>query len=191
MNLNSNITTAFKEGKHQEALQTLYKTVLPKVRSYVLKNNGNADDGNDIFQDAVVILFKQIKSNELDIKQSVEGYLFTISRNLWINKAKRDARTDYREEVPEQDIVSDNVLGKLISKEREESIKHVFSQLGQKCAQLLKYIFYDGYSLAEVADLMEFSSAEVAHTSNYRCKKKLIALVGDNKELKKTLKESE
>lgn len=183
----SEIITAFQRGDQQTALGVLYRTVLPNVRGYILKNSGSEEDAKDIFQDAVMILYKQLKMNKLEITQSVESYLFSVARNLWINKAKRDARASYVEEVPEPTPDGRGIMADLISKEREDRILGVLDQLGERCATLLKYVFYMDYTLAEVTEKMGFSSSEVAHTTHYRCKKKLINLVSGNTDFKNNL----
>lgn len=182
------IVEAIKNGDQQKLLKELYKTVLPKVRAYIMKNSGSEDEANDMFQDAVVVWYKQLKSNQLEIKQSLEAYLFTIAKNLWINKAKRDARIHFTDEVKEDKALTANTLSTLISAEREKAVMGVLNQLGERCAQLLNYVFYQDYSLAEVTELMGFSSAEVTHTTHYRCKKKLMDLVSDNNSFKNLLK---
>ena len=182
------IVEAIKSGRNQELLNELYKTVLPKVKMYVTRNSGSEDEANDMFQDAVVVFYKQVKSNQLNIKQSIEAYIYTVAKNLWINKAKRDARIQFTDEIKEDKEVASNSLSFLISEEREATVRQVFGQLGARCAQLLNYVFYQDYSLAEVTELMGFSSSEVTHTTHYRCKKKLMTLVAGNDAFKNLLK---
>lgn len=182
------IVEAIKSGRNQELLNELYKTVLPKVKMYITRNSGSEDEANDMFQDAVVVFYKQVKSNQLNIKQSIEAYIYTVAKNLWINKAKRDARIKFTDEIKEDKDIAANSLSFLISEEREATVRQVFGQLGDRCAQLLNYVFYQDYSLAEVTELMGFSSSEVTHTTHYRCKKKLMTLVAGNDAFKNLLK---
>lgn len=161
--------------------------MLPKVQRYVQSNSGSEEDANDIFQDAVMIVYKQVMSNQLESTINLEAYLFTIAKNRWINKAKRDAKITAVDVLPETEQVNDNIFDLLVSKERESVIEKVLSGVGEQCKKLLHLIFYQGYSLSEVTEIMQFKSAEVAHTTNYRCKKKLKALVGENIEFKKML----
>ena len=130
-----------------------------------------------------------MKLNDFEINQSVEAYIFTVARNLWINKAKRDARIQYTDNVIETSEISpQNSLSLLITDERAKTIQTVLNQLGERCAQLLNYVIYQDYSLAEVTELMGFSSAEVTHTTHYRCKKKLTDLLKENTSFKQLLK---
>ena len=189
MKHDSEILRAIREGENQKVLNQLYLTVLPRIVGYVMKNSGSEEEAKDVFQDAVVIFYKQVKMNQLELRQSIAAYLFTVAKNLWINKAKREQRMHVTDEVPEQEQKSeDNLLSLLITREREQQVINVFNQLGDRCAELLRYVFYKDYSLAEVKEIMGFSSAEVAHTQHYRCKKKLSKLVSENVLFKKLLK---
>lgn len=182
------ILSAFRNGKLQLALDTLYVSLLPKVKSYVTRNSGTVEDAQDIFQDAVMILYKQVKSNKIDESLNLNAFVYTVAKNLWINKAKRNKKVVFVDEVPEGDKIEDNVLSSLITKERETQVRDVLQSLGEQCFKLIRAVFYENYSLAEAAKLLGFSSPEVAHTTNYRCKKKLIDLVKENKEFKSLLK---
>ena len=46
-----------RNDKYQKATNALYN-VLPAVKKYVSANSGTADDAKDIFQDALVVLYK-------------------------------------------------------------------------------------------------------------------------------------
>ena len=81
------IINAIISGKGNGILSVLYKETLPKVRNMVLKNNGNQEEANDIFQDAVLILFKQVRNGSFNTSYEMEGYIYTIAKNLWIKRA--------------------------------------------------------------------------------------------------------
>jgi len=53
------ILEAIRNGE-DGVLMHLYKQVLPKIKNYILKNNGSEDDAKDIFQDAVVIFYNML-----------------------------------------------------------------------------------------------------------------------------------
>jgi RNA polymerase sigma factor (sigma-70 family) len=187
LKVNSEIVILFKKGEDQKALNLLYKTVLPKVKRYVTNNGGDLAESEDIFQDAVMILYKLIKSNKFQPEQSVDAYLFTIAKNHWINKAKRDSKIKRVEELPETNRESENIYSLLISDERQKVIENILSQLGEKCHKILKMIFFEGYSLPEITKEMNFASDDVMHTTHYRCKNKLKGLVGENLEFRNML----
>ena len=86
------IINTIKTGCDQGALKFLYNRCFPKIRAYVCSNSGTKEDALDIFQDAVLILCKQVKSNKYNEKYEMDGFIFSVSRNLWINKMKKESK---------------------------------------------------------------------------------------------------
>jgi RNA polymerase sigma factor (sigma-70 family) len=169
-------------------LEYLYKRVLPKVKSYIIKNNGSEDDARDIFQDAVLIFYKYVKLGKFDEKNDIAGFIFSISRNLWINLAKKKNRLS---ELSEDVLTlphSDNAADDLITKEREEFVMKLFSQLGDSCKTILLYSIYHKLSMKEIKEKMGFTSENVAKTRNYKCKQRLMNLVKGSVSIKDMLR---
>ena len=181
----SMIIQSIRSGAHSAALQYLYDVSLKKVRGYILKNSGSKEDANDIFQDSVIILFNQIRLNKFNESNSIDGFIFSISKNLWIDKVRRDKKfTNY--DSPDQfNVISDstNLLEDLISKEKTQAMKEVFNLLDEKCQKILTYVIFEKRSMKEVSTLMNYSSDDVAKTNHYRCKQYLSKLVKSNPRL--------
>ncbi|HEY3403961.1 MAG TPA: sigma-70 family RNA polymerase sigma factor [Ohtaekwangia sp.] len=169
-------------------LKHLYETVLPKVKNYVTRNSGSPDDARDIFQDAVVVFYKYVKQGKFDGRHDIAGFIFSISRNLWINMAKRNNRSLQLSEEVTAISSEDNFSDELITREREEYITKLFSALGNTCRQILLYSIYDKLSMKEIKEKMNFSSENVAKTKNYKCKQRLMELVKNNTAVREFLK---
>lgn len=174
------ILRAIRTGADDVVLHTLYKEILPRVRRYILSNSGSEEDAKDIFQDAVVILFRYVKLNRFDESKDVGGFIYAVSKNLWITKVKRSQRFVKLNNLDIQSDKSMDVLNDMISEEKSKAIEEVLDKIGEECKQLLKYSIYDKMSLKEIAVKMGYSNEGVAKTYNYRCKQKLVKLVKDN-----------
>src|SRR5689334_13654139 len=83
------IITAIKTGNNSAALNHLYKTALPKIIRFITRNNGDEEEAKDIFQDAVVALFNTVMLGKFNAEGDVTGFLYFVSRNLWINRIKK------------------------------------------------------------------------------------------------------
>lgn len=178
---------AIHSGKDDHVLEVLYKEVYPKIQSLILKNGGNQEEAQDIFQDAVVILYKQVREDKFDQQYQIAGFVYTVSRNLWINRVKRKNRNT---EIPEDEQaipLETNVMDDMISEEREQYIDQLLSKLGPKCKELLIYSIFHGMSMKEISKTMGFNSEDVAKTKNYKCKQKLLKILERNPSLKKLL----
>ena len=170
------------EGKDDKVLAYLYKETLPMVKKYILNNQGSLDEAKDVFQDAVIRFYNAVKTGTFKEKCSVSSFVFGISKNLWINAAKRKERfTGHTESEFVQDSV--NLLEDIISEEKILAVNQLLDKVGNTCAQLLRYSVYDNLSMREICEKMGFRSEDVAKTNNYRCKQKMMKLVEVNPEL--------
>ncbi len=173
---------AIKSGQNHVALHQLYKTALPMIVKFISRNNGDEDEAKDIFQDAVVALFTTIKLGKFEEGKDVNGFLFHVSRNLWINRVKKRNR-HYDISKAGLSMSEESPLAVVITDEKKRAIEELMDKAGSKCKELLKYVLYDGLPMKEIAVKMGFAAEAVAKTTHYRCKQKLIDLVENDKNL--------
>ncbi|MBC7391601.1 MAG: sigma-70 family RNA polymerase sigma factor [Opitutaceae bacterium] len=184
------VVEAITNGHNTKALNYLYKSALPQITKFICMNNGDEDEAKDIFQDAVVSLFTTVKLGKYDTAKDVNGFLFFVSRNLWINYVKRRGR---QMDITKMHLsmYEENQEAVIITSEKEDQINQFLEKAGSKCRQVLKYVIYDDYSMKEIAKLMNFANEAVAKTTHHRCKQKLIDLVANNKTLINLFKDNE
>ena len=94
MSETNDLIPGFLRGE-PEILQELYTETYPIVKRYIMNRDGTLKDAEDIFHNALVLLFVKLKNEKLNI-QSFENYLFTVCRNMWRreNKKKRVTNND-------------------------------------------------------------------------------------------------
>jgi RNA polymerase sigma factor (sigma-70 family) len=187
MHSDKEILTAIYKGDDR-VLEHLYRQVLPKVKSYIARNSGSIDDARDIFQDAVIIFYKHVKLGKFDGQHDIAAFIFSVSRNLWINSAKRKSKVVVLNDDNALENASEDFTEELLTKEREQYIIKLFSALGESCKQILLYSIYDKFSMKEIKEKMGFTSENVAKTKNYKCKQRLMQLVKDNTSIQDFLK---
>ena len=184
------ILNCIRSGEHTNVLSYLYETTLKKVRHYILKNNGSKDDANDIFQDAVVILITQIRTNKFNETFAIDAFVYSVARNLWIDKKRKEKNTTHYDTIDQIDYKNHEKshLDCLIDKEKTKAMKLVYNQLEDKCKKIISYVLIDKLSMKEIKEKMNFSSEDVAKTNHYRCKQYLTKLVKSNLELVELLR---
>ncbi len=173
---NQEIIEAILNGQNSRVLNHLYQSALPQIMKYICLNNGDEDEAKDIFQDAVVSLFTTVRLGKFEQGKDVNGFLYFVSRNLWINRIKRRNKQLDISKMQMQPL-EESHLAVIITKEKEELIEQFMSKVGDKCKQILKYVIYDNLSMREVAQKMNFAGETVAKSTHYRCKQKLMELV--------------
>jgi RNA polymerase sigma factor (sigma-70 family) len=183
------IIESIRNGGNDQALSYLYGEPLRKIRKYILSNNGSQDDANDVFQDAVIILFNQIKKDKYNVDLELDGFLFAVAKNLWIDKVRREKRMvnrDFNIEINHSDF--NDQLKDLIVKEKSAAFRKVFEKLDEKCRNILQYVINDKLSMKEISEKMGYSNENVAKSNHYRCKQYLSKLVKEDGDLLNLLK---
>lgn len=176
---------AIKGGKHSEALSYLYKATLKKVRNYVIKNSGSKEEADDIFQEAIVIFFLKVKQGAFEENHSIDGFIYTVARNMWINKTKRHAlHRAYEEQVQKENPFEDEgQLTSLLDREKAAAMESIFNRLEENCRKILRYVIYDRLSMKEVSVKMGHKNETVSKAQHYRCKQYLARIVKENKHI--------
>lgn len=137
------------------------------VRNFITRNNGNESDAEDIFQEALIVLYQKLKHQNINFDISMDSYFIGICKNLWRNKLKELNRMIY--------IASENLM------DHQESdpdyleiadIKKIYEQhfhnLSPKCQDLLK-LYFSGFSTSDITKLRN-KSPEIIRKQKYDCK---------------------
>ena len=182
------IIHGIQNGDDDKVLRMLYADVLPNVEKFICKNSGSVDEAHDIFQDAIIIFYKQVKEDKFDLKYKIAGFLYSVSRNLWINRAKRRQRQVELSDNDSYVEVDKDILNDMITVERENLINDLLDQIGENCKELLMNSIYKKLSMKEICKVMGYSNENTAKTRNYKCKQRLIKLVKESQFLSEELK---
>ena len=169
----SHIIDSLLSGNDSKVISSLYQEVFPSVKNYIVSNSGNEEEAYDLFQDSMVLLYNQIRKGEFSEKYKIRGFLYTVSRNLWINRTKRLNRNTSLEGLNNLEIIDENILDAIVSDEKRELVLKIFKSLDSKCVEILKCSVFFKMSMEDIMLKMGFSSVNATKTQNYRCKKTL------------------
>ncbi|WP_420552651.1 RNA polymerase sigma factor [Tenacibaculum aiptasiae] len=167
-----------KENK--KAILTIYKNNLPKVKSFVMKNNGNIEDAEDIFQRALLQIAIRYKKEQFCITTSFDAYLFTICKNLWrreLNKHKNKVTNSEVVELANEE--RENSLA-LVEQKRQELFIEKMKEISENCRKIL-FMFFAKTSYAEIVSATEYNSETVVRQRVFKCKKKLTEIIKADK----------
>ncbi|MBC7389617.1 MAG: sigma-70 family RNA polymerase sigma factor [Opitutaceae bacterium] len=185
----SKILELIRQGKDKEVIPLIYKKVLPQLKNYIVKNNGNREDAYDVFHDSLIIFYEQVIKQEFDTKYNIYGYLYKIAVFRWINKVKKLKSFVFTEEVPDLKSEESNFENRVnVNLTDTNLLDSLFSPIGEKCIELLSYTIYSDMNMEDIMLRMEFSSVEAVRMQHMRCKQKLIKEIQNNPSLMKKLK---
>lgn len=159
----------FIKNKEQAAFDYIYEYELPKTVVYITRNYGSVQNAEDIFQDAFMIVYEKICSNNLKIKSSVSAYLYTVSKNLWNKQLKtRNLNVVFIDDMTHDEIDA-STLKDINIPDNYESIAQVIDSLSDSCKTLLECYYYRKMSWAEIAKYLGYSNAGSARNQKYKC----------------------
>src|SRR5882762_10363741 len=92
------IITHLRHNKYSLAIKGLYN-ILPAVKQYIKNNNDTKDDAQDIFQDALVILYQKIHEGNFMLSVPLKTYLLAVVKNCWLQELRQKKKLP-RGEVP-------------------------------------------------------------------------------------------
>ncbi|MDC8002940.1 sigma-70 family RNA polymerase sigma factor [Aureisphaera galaxeae] len=163
-------------------LKKLYQDNYRKVEVHVLKNKGTMPQAKDIYQEAFLAMYQNIKEDKFTPKNetALQGYLFQISKNKWTDylrssRFKKTTQIPEGFQIKEEFSLNGQENAEQDSKKTESAI-HAFKQMGNECKKLLEIFYFQKKSLREIAALFDIGEAS-ARNKKYRCIQKLRALV--------------
>ena len=155
------------------ALYKLYHSVLTK---WILSRGGLETDAEDVFQEALVVIFEKAKSPEFCLTCKLSTYLFAISKRLWFKKIEKASNYLSLNEDEDGDKLSVYEEDLDIHLEKEEQFVQLgksMDQLGEPCKSLLHAFYVDGKNMQEIAVQFHYTNAENAKTQKYKCLNRL------------------
>lgn len=162
-------------------LARLYRRAFPVVRQYVLRHGGSGQDAQDVFQDALVVLYEKTVAGTLALTAEPGTYLAGVSRHLWQRERARRVRYPHAELAEMENHAPADEPEPLAP---AAALGHL-AQLSEKCRAVLLAFYYFGQPLAQIAAAHGFGSVRSATVQKFKCLERLrnavrAALTTDN-----------
>ena len=183
MNVNEKIVFAIQQRDNRILFTLLYKNYYAMVKAIVKKYNGSKDDADDVFQEMLIVLIREIENGRVDERKDLKNFIYTISKNIYINMAKKNARQNSLNDIQESYIEDVPVKNHLEIQQSETLILDIIKQLGNTCYELLRSIIFENKRQEVIAKQMGLSDSNVVKTYKNRCKNKLIELLKNKPKL--------
>lgn len=143
-----------------EAVRFMYQNYLPEVIAFIVKKGGNKEDARDVFQEAIMALFKQARAEKLHLTADLKTYFIAICKNQWLKAIRKKSNIDAI--VPDFDP-SD--LGQDLNQklEKAERFQLIYSHVKKMSPsnQAILTMHFQKYSTEEIAKALNFSKAYV------------------------------
>ncbi|MBU2926882.1 RNA polymerase sigma factor [Winogradskyella psychrotolerans] len=161
------IMLLFKNGQRDKAFKELYK-LYPRIEKLILSKGGTKTDANDVFQEALIILNRNLEKLDFKLTSSFYTYLYSVSRFVWKDTQKQFSKQELHNLQGEEVSILDAVL----EEQKYQSAERAFRELGERCQRLLQRFYLKKMSFKAIAVAMQFKSEKAAKNQKYKCLQK-------------------
>nr|WP_298923575.1 sigma-70 family RNA polymerase sigma factor [uncultured Allomuricauda sp.] len=160
---------------NEGCLQHLYQH-LGKVKGWISQNSGNDDDALDVFQEAIIVFYKNVMAGKYELRSKISTYLFEVSKRQWLNQLNRRKKYEKQSDGvvvvdwgQEDDEIEFTYKGPSLKKYLMEALE----KLGEPCKSLLETTIFLGMRMEDIAEKFDYSGPRSASQQKLRCLKKL------------------
>lgn len=155
-------------------IRYVYKEYYPTIKFLITTNSGTETDAEDVFQDALVVLYRKIARENLILTSSFKTFLYSICRNLWLQRLDRRVFSNQFLEMEDMGDLQENQYFDQPEEDQDKYrlFQQHFLRLSEDCQKVLQ-LFMSKVSLKEIAEIMGFKTEKYAKTRKFMCKEKL------------------
>lgn len=161
------------QGGKQETrcLRQLYRSHETMITSMVRTHKGSEEEANDIFQEAIIVFYEQVKSGKFVLKARISTFLYAVARNLWLSRLKKKGReSPLLEQQAAQEVEpAANPLERVLETEQRGLLMQFVGQLAQDCQQVLMQSIFEQCNMKEIAQQMGYRNEQIARNKKHKC----------------------
>ena len=147
-----------------------------KIHTYLRKNYSVSDDDiDDIFQEASMALYLNIRDGKLSsLTSSLGTYFMKVCINQTLKFLGKSSKV-----VPLLDDKIDQLFGFCMDTEEEDRkirmemlVNNIIASMTDTCKNILHGYYWNDFSTSTIADMFGFSDANSVKAQKYKCVKK-------------------
>jgi RNA polymerase sigma factor (sigma-70 family) len=159
----------------------LYEKVFKQVECMIVKNNGSYYDSQDIFHEALMILYHRIVNSKLTLNCSVTTYLYSVCKNLWLNELRKRKILTIKPADEFENFSSSNFTDDKLEKTKLKIYYKHFMELSKDCKRIL-HLYFNRHSVEYITKILGYSNKHHTVNQKYRCQQYLIKKIHNNPE---------
>jgi len=161
------IVALFKNGQRSKAFAALYK-LFPRIEKLILSKGGTKADAHDVFQEALIILNRNLEKSDFVLTSSFYTYLYSVCRFIWKDQQKQFSK----QELHNLNIEEVSIFHSILEEKKYQFAENAFRELGERCQQLLQLFYLKKMPFKSIAEVMQFKSEKIAKNQKYKCLQK-------------------
>lgn len=159
----------------EAAMYFLYEKYRVSAIRWIEKRGGNKQDGEDVFQEAILELMGSVRAGKYQNRGKLKTYFFGILKNMWNNQKRKKRTVNLPQELMSQLGSEGHPEKLLLQRDREKYLNDLMQSLGNRCRKSL-WLYASNYSMEAIANELEIEK-QSAKNLVHRCRQKLRALI--------------
>ena len=139
-------------GADADAFQRLFQTYAPRIKSYMMRQGADSGTAEELAQETMLTIWRKAGLYSAE-KGSATTWIFTIARNLRIDRLRRQVAwqqlPDGHEEEASDDPLPDDVAS---DRERSERVQAALAVLPADQLEVVSLSYLEGLSHSEIAE---------------------------------------
>lgn len=153
---------------NRDAYEILYLKYFPVITSYIKQNRGSDEDAQDVFQEAIIVLFEKVKHSDFVLTSSLSTYLFAISKNIWL-KHLRNHKFVVINQFEETSHNTELLVSEEVEVDFVEKVDSWLNKITKHCQQVLRALFFYNQSIEMLMGIMGWKNRHTADNQKYKC----------------------
>jgi RNA polymerase sigma factor (sigma-70 family) len=165
-----------------EAFRYLYEQYYKNAALYIQSNSGTEQDARDVFQEALLVLFKQTRRAEFRLTTNLGAYLYAVVRKMWLYRLRTqrghpETSLDESTWLPGPDDHEFDIrLHEQTLEKKHQVIQQLIETMKPECRKLIEYAYFYQLSPVEIAGLLGYAESFVK-VKKHRCMEALRKMV--------------
>ena len=145
------LLTRIAVSKDRLAFAAVFDHFAPRVKSFMMRKGSNAEQAEDLVQETMIAVWSKAAMFSTD-KGSVSTWIFTIARNLRIDKLRRERAQLYTDledfDAPDMSTGAEESLGR---SQEDNQVSLALAQIPAEQRDLLILSFVEDVPQSEIA----------------------------------------
>ena len=144
------LVAAIARDGDRQAFARLFAFYAPRLKTFLVRQGFGASDCDDLIQDTMLAVWR--KAGQFDAEAgAVSTWIFTICRNLGIDRRRRLARRLQDDEPVSEIDPSPSAEGEIITREEETRVRRALQHLPAEQAEGIALPFFSQSPQTEIA----------------------------------------
>jgi len=145
------LVRAIAERQDRDAFRALFHFYAPRLKTMLMRGGAGNEAAEDLAQEALIAVWRKAASYDPE-RATVSAWIFTIARNLRIDRFRRDQRTQlhhvYELMQPVEILPPDIPLEAV---ERETRVRAALGGLPEEQVRVVELSFFEGQAHGDIA----------------------------------------